>query len=143
MLMILPPSPCSIRTRPTSCAKSHAPVRLTSITFCHPASGTSTAGAPQVVPALLTSTSIRPNSATVRSTTTAICAGSRTSQPIPMARTPYAPASSRAASMHRSSLRAHRTRSAPQSASASAICLPIPAAPPVTIATFPRRSKSS
>ncbi len=67
------PAPCASITRPAACANRNTPVRLTSMTFCQPVSGISSGGAAQVVPALLTRTSIRPNSATARSTTACTC----------------------------------------------------------------------
>ena len=86
--MIFPPSPCRISSRPTACANRNAPVRLTSITFCQPSSGTSSGEAPHDVPELFTRMSTRPSSSTVRVTTAWIDSGSRTSQPSPSARTP-------------------------------------------------------
>ena len=44
-------------------------MRFTSRTFCHPCKGVSSAGADQLVPASLTSTSTRPSSSMVRPTT--------------------------------------------------------------------------
>src|ERR1700736_3604245 len=66
--------------------------------------------------------------------------GSFTSQPSARTSTPSLRNSS-AACRQRSFLRAQRTRSAPISARPSAICLPRPTEPPVTMATRPLRSK--
>jgi hypothetical protein len=47
-------------TRAAACENRNAPVRLMSITFCHLSSGMSSAGAPQLTPALLTRISTPP-----------------------------------------------------------------------------------
>src|SRR5205085_1121576 len=141
MFTIEPPPRSSI-TRAAACEKRKTPVRLTSTTFCQPSSGIPSAGAPQAVPALFTSTSSEPSSPSVRETTVCTSSGSRTSQRSASVRTPSS-ASSRAAASQRSTLRAQRTTFAPTSASASAIRRPIPLPPPVTIAVLPPRSKSS
>src|SRR5256886_3637627 len=141
-MFTIEPPPRSIIIRPAACENRKTPVRLTSRTFCQPSSGVSSAGAPHDVPALLTRTSRRPSSSIVRSQTACTSAGSRTSQRMPRAFTPSSD-SSAAACSQRSTLRAQRTRFAPSSAKASAICRPIPVPPPVTIAVLPERSNRS
>ena len=78
--MILPLPRASIGL-PTAREQRKTPVRLTSITFCQPASGVSSGDAAQVVPALLTRMSIwLRNARAPLATTASIASRSRVSQ---------------------------------------------------------------
>ena len=100
------------------------------------------AGTAVPMPALLTSTSTRPNSA-IAASTSAWQSGCRaTSVATAIARRPAASTSSVVAAI-RSTRRAPRATSAPASASACAKATPRPDEAPVTIATLPSREKLS
>src|SRR5215218_2602309 len=88
------------------------------------------------MPALLTRTSTRPNSAMAASTSAWQEAGSATSVRTAIARRP-APSTTCRVSTSRSSRRAPSATSAPAWASARAKCTPSPDDAPVTTATFP------
>ncbi len=140
-MLRIDPRPAASITRPAAWENRKLPVRLVSSTLVQSGRAISSAGAPQEVPALLTRKSIRPNRSIVAATVASTLSGSFTSQA--SARTSAPPArSSSAACSHRGSLRAHKTRRAPASASPSAICRPSPTEPPVTTATRPVRSNS-
>ena len=113
-----------------------------SITLSQASTGWSSAGAPQVAPALFTRMSILPSLAIVCSTMPRACASSDASAAIHCASMPRAfrcaTASSRSAALRELSMSV-----APASPSASAICKPSPRDPPVTSATWPLRSKRS
>src|ERR1044071_2861098 len=93
------------------------------------------------MPALLMRMSTRPNADIAASTTSCTCAWSDTSQTFPSTRNPRDRNSSSAGVSH-CSRRAHNIKSAPASASASAISNPRPREPPVTMAARPVRWKS-
>ena len=61
MLMMLPPSPCSIRYSPATWQARKTPFRLTSMMWSHSSSSISRNGVSEFVPALLTHTSICPD----------------------------------------------------------------------------------
>ena len=88
------------------------------------------------MPALLTRTSIRPNSATVASISARTAPSRRRGTTPRAARRPSARTSA-ATSSHGSSLRLATTTSAPASAKPSAIARPRPLLPPVTTTTLP------
>ena len=94
------------------------------------------AGTAVPTPALLTSTSTRPNSAIAASTRAWHWAGSETSVATISTRRPVS-RTSWAVSSRRSTRRAPSTTSAPASASACANATPRPLEAPVTMATLP------
>ena len=69
----------SIMCRPTNWLMMNAPVAFTSSTLRHLSRGSVALGAPHVMPALLNSTSIRPNRSSVAATNACACASSDTS----------------------------------------------------------------
>src|SRR5688500_72888 len=141
MLMILPRFALII-SRPNTCEQTNGAATLSSMICSQRSSGSSSAGATQALPALLISTSTRPNFFSVASFTASTCAGSVTSAARPSAFTPSFSSPAAACSQF-SALREHTTMFDPASASAVAICNPRPVAPPVTTLTRPLRSKSS
>src|SRR5919106_2695208 len=124
MWTIRPPSPWDTMRRAAARETTKAPTRFTSRTRRSSSTGSSSAGARKIVPALQTQTSTRP-------------------------RAPAASSSARSASSARS--RSHRTHSpapslrwsvatcAPSSSSRRAIAAPMPRLAPVTTAAFPAR----
>ena len=109
---------------------------LTLIAAAHSAGSTVTdAASGQTTPALLTRTSISPNSSSVARTAWAMSSGSPTSALVtsarpPRSRTPFATSSSSPRERARSATRA------PSAASPSTIARPMPRPAPVTIATL-------
>src|SRR5882762_4189199 len=87
-------------------------------------------------PALLTSTSTRPQRLTAASTTPCICAGAAASAPKPTASAPVSRRRLAAASAPAPS-RSSTARRAPSRANASAVTAPMPRAAPVTMTTRP------
>src|SRR5215210_3819029 len=143
MLTMRPPSPRSIMRLPTVWAMRNVPRTLTCTTWSNFSSGISSGGAPQVVPLLLTRTSIAPKASSVSATTLFTSSGSVTSQASASALPPR-PSISALTSSSASFLRAQRTTLAPASESASAMYWPSPRPPPVTMAVLlSRRNRSS
>src|SRR5687767_9603572 len=100
------------------------------------------AGTAVPTPALFTSTSALPGSATVWATTHSQSSGSETSASIATQRRPWASTRSLVA-WRRSARRAQIATSAPASARPSANATPRPEEAPVTMATLPSRRKRS
>src|SRR3954451_16553804 len=100
------------------------------------------AGTAVPIPALLTSTSTLPSSATVRSTTFVHWSGSDTSHSTATQRRRW-PSTIALVSCRRSTRRAQIATSAPAWANASANDTPRPDDAPVTMATLPSRRKAS
>ena len=114
----------------------NAPVRLTSTTRRHASivrSSIGTGGAP--VPALLKSTSIRPNARFVASKSSPTDCGSVTSVGTAMARSLLV-AARRAVSASASGRRPASATAYPSASKASAVARPMPEPAPVTIAAF-------
>src|SRR5882672_4236496 len=121
---------------------TNAAVRLRFISLSQASSGCSSAGAPQVAPALLTRMSTLPNFFRISSATGAMASR------FPMSHTKEAAAmpcfsNCFVACSSSSFLRAVIASLAPISPSASAICNPSPREPPVTRATRPFRLRRS
>ena len=98
-------------------------------------SGASAAGAIRISPALFTTVSSRPSSATVRCTAADTCSASATSAGTTSA-VPPADSISDLSSCRRSARRASSATAAPWAASALAVAAPIPLLAPVTSATL-------
>ena len=132
MFTIVPPCSWACMTRLAAWATWTAEVRLRVSTFSVKRGEAVAAGAPGEPPALLTTTSICPRSATIDSTRASTEDGSVTSaarKPTPSGSAPGS-----------GSDRPHTTTLAPASRSRSAMALPMPRVPPVTRATRSRRS---
>ena len=131
------PPRCFIMVRVTALQQLNVPFRFTSITSSNEASSIFAMSPSRVMPALFTSTSMRPNVSSVASTRRAASSMRETSAATAMARTPscsvIASASSRAASSERGLAQLTQTLQ-PASASSSAIARPIPRLDPVTMA---------
>src|SRR5882762_3991311 len=140
-MLMMRPYCRSIIVRPTACEQMNAPVRFTSITFCHCVSVIASGRSPHEMPALLTRMSILPKRSTVASATAWTSAALETSQRIASTVKPRPRSDSTAGSSH-SSRRAQSISDAPASASPSANSAPSPREPPVTMATRPERSNS-
>src|SRR5262245_21127595 len=117
-------------------AQYNSPSTLSSTIRCHSVRGAPAAGPSSITPALLTSVSSRPSSATVRSMVSAACCSPVTSA----SSTRAVPPSARmvaARESRRSLRRAATATAAPCPARASAVASPIPLDAPVTRATVP------
>src|SRR3990172_8815993 len=138
MLMMTPP-PCCIICRPAHLQPRKAPVRLMPTTVFQPLAEMSSGLARNEAPALFTMMSSRPHSATARSTMALTWSSWRTSSATAKVRRPR---SRRAlvTGSRCSSLREQMATSAPARANSSAIDLPMPVPPPVTIAVLPSRA---
>src|SRR3954449_247477 len=121
--------------------RKNGALRLRSSTLSQPDSGKSCSGAPQVAPALLTSTctwsSSFPTSVASRRHSSSVARSACTKCTVPSA------ASSFRAASPSSALRALMYTRAPARSSPRAIIRPIPRVPPVTTATLPVRSNRS
>ncbi|OPY92159.1 MAG: hypothetical protein A4E73_01406 [Syntrophaceae bacterium PtaU1.Bin231] len=135
--MIMLPPPWFFMTAATFCERIQTPRTLTLNIWSHRSIGNSSVGAPQLAPALLTRMSIRENSASTVRIMASISSGFPMSHATGRTRTPKFRRISSAAASRFFILRDARTRSAPASASPSAMNFPIPRPPPVTSATFP------
>src|SRR5437868_4078160 len=142
MLMILPERRGIMHRLPTSWLRKKTASMLRLITLRQASCGYSSAGAPQVVPALLTRMSMLPKRFTTSSTTRGTVSG--------LARSPAMVSVSilrwprcAAASSNSPCLRAVMAILAPISPRASRIRRPSPREPPVTSATLPDRSNRS
>src|SRR5215469_16295168 len=135
-LLTMAPLPWRSICRSSCFMQLHTPRRLIPITRSQSSRVLSAMGAMwAMTPALLNAASIRPNSATVRSTIAATCASSLTSQGMPIALWP--PETSFCASAFTTSSRkSANTTAAPASANACAVASPMPDAAPVTSATL-------
>src|SRR5437868_1939407 len=102
------------------------------------ANGKSTIGLTIWIPALLTSTSMRPNFAIVSATPFSTSGSSATFMPTAKASAPFA-LISRAVASAASRLRSAMTGVPPSAAKRRAISLPMPLAAPVMISTFPSK----
>ena len=131
--LMLTITPVLIRaiSRATACPIRNAPLRLTRNTASKSSSLTSRKSAARKMPALLTSTSIRPCNCRVCCTAASTCALLPTSQCTYEAPRPVASAAPRV-----SSTSAITTR-APSRAKRQAQAAPMPCAPPVTMTTLP------
>src|SRR5438445_9923624 len=136
------PARRSTMPRATAWAVKKMPLRLVSSTASQSASVTSRAGLRMFVPALLTSTSIRPNASTASPTNRATSAGRVTSPSRARTRPPCARSLS-AARSPASGWRLTMTRSAPKRARPSAMARPRPREAPVTSTTLPLTSSPS
>src|SRR4051794_7504330 len=141
MLMTRPQRAGIIDLRPMCCVSTNTPVRLRFTSLSQASSGCSSAGAPQVAPALFTRMSMRLSLASTASAIGAIASRlprSHTQASQSMLRV------RRCATASSSSffLRALMAMVAPISPSASASCSPSPREPPVTSARRPFRSSS-
>jgi hypothetical protein len=134
--MIRPPlGLCSRIIRKAPRATRKAPSRFTASTRRHSAKATSPASvAPRLAPALLNTTSSRPNRAPTSAYIASTAASSVTSQGSTSARSP-APASPATASSF-AELRATSATRAPAARKASAVARPIPWLAPVTTTTL-------
>src|SRR5690348_4391668 len=132
--LIIPRAACLVTRK--------APFRLVFRTVSQSSSPIRNNKLSRVVPALLTTTSMRPKSFSTAATVVSTCCASLTSQPYPRPPPPPSPplpsdaAASRALA---TSLPSTATRE-PTRASPWAMACPIPRLPPVTTATFPVRS---
>src|SRR5690606_29619418 len=143
MLMIRPPLPLAIISFPAAWDMRKVPFTLTSITRSNLSRGISSGGAPQVAPLLLMTMSTPPKFSLAAATTRTTSSGRVTSQGRARASPPFCSIDS-FTSRQASTLREQITTRAPASAKASAMCLPRPRPPPVTMAVFPsRRNRSS
>src|ERR1043166_6078381 len=142
MLMTRPHFAGIIERFPMNCVSTNTPVRLTFTSLSQPSSGCSSAGAPQVAPALFTRMSIFPRSPRICSAAGPIASRRPISQTKEAALTPAFFRWETACSSS-SFLRAVMALLAPISPSASAICSPRPREPPVTSALRPFRLRRS
>ena len=137
LLIIRPPiGVCVFIRRMASCVHRNDAVKFVSTTVCHCSnvkSSIGTGGAP--VPALLNSTSRRPNASLVLANIAAMALGSDTSATTANPRSPSAPASA-IDSASASSRRPTSTTEYPTFKSATAEARPIPELAPVTNATL-------
>src|SRR5262245_61552286 len=118
----------------TSCESTNRPVRLTFTSLSQASSGCSSAGEPQVAPALFTRMSTRPHC----STRGGMASRLPMSQTNALAETPRCFLASSSSSFFLAVIATF----APISINASAICSPRPRDPPVTSALRPDKSKS-
>src|SRR5512144_1064733 len=135
MLMMTPPEGWSIICLPAHLQPKKVPLRLMPTTVFQPLAEMSSTLARNDAPALLTMTSRRPISFTVRSTSALTWSSCRTSRAMQNERRPNFWISAVTGSRF-SSLRLAITTSAPARANSSAIAFPMPTPPPVTIATL-------
>src|SRR3990172_451828 len=140
-LTIAPP-PWRIMLRPTAWEQRNTPVRLTSRTDRQSSNPSSSAGAGRLIPALLTRRSTRRNVSSATSVMADTARGAATSVSTAIARHPSA-SSSRTVSSAEGKFVSAATTDAPQRQRARQTLRPIPAPPPVTMATEPERLKRS
>lgn len=141
MLMILPP-PCSRMMGATSWPVRSGPSTLTANTLRQNSRVMSAAPIRAgLMPALFTSTSIRPSRACTSATKVPTASQSPTWHAMPKAVEPVACSTSAATWSQVSCLRLETTTVAPAAARPSTIARPIPLVEPVTMATRPVRSK--
>src|SRR5215468_9527216 len=130
----------SIICFPTAWQKRNTPCRLMLTTAFQPLRLMFSTGARKLAPWLLTSTSILPNSSSVRCTTCCTWSESRTSTVRARARLP-SPRIASAVGSKCSKRRLQSMTSAPARAHSMAILLPMPIPPPVTIIVLPSSEK--
>src|ERR1700730_18808319 len=135
ILMIAPPPGWSSICLPAHLQPKNVPLRLMPTTVFQPLAEMSSTLARKDAPALLTMTSRRPISFTVRSTSALTWSSWRTSTATQNERRPSLAISAVTGSRF-SSLRLAITTSAPARANSSAMDLPMPTPPPVTMATL-------
>src|SRR5271157_1341686 len=135
---MVPPRPWRIICRKQARLVRKAPSRCTARTFRQSASDRSTSGAMCWMPALLTRMSTPPSRAATSSTPASTCASSATFIATAVAMPPPS-VISLTTSWAPPRLRSATATLAPSRAKRSAICLPIPLADPVTMASFPSR----
>src|SRR5216683_689317 len=135
MLMMAPPEGWSIICLPAHLQPKKVPLRLMPTTVFQPLAEMSSTLARKDAPALLIMTSRRPISFTVRPTRSFTCSSWRTSRATQKERRPSFWISAVTGSRF-SSLRLAITTSAPARANSSAMDLPMPTPPPVTMATL-------
>src|SRR5216683_27314 len=135
MLMMAPPEGWSIICLPAHLQPKKVPLRLMPTTVFQPLAEMSSTLARKDAPALLIMTSRRPISFTVRSTSALTWSSCRTSTATQNERRPSLAISAVTGSRF-SSLRLAITTSAPARANSSAMDLPMPTPPPVTMATL-------
>src|SRR5581483_7358462 len=133
-MLTMEPLPAASIAAPSARESRNGPVRFTSSTRRHCSAVVSSAGRSSEIPALLTSTSTRPYSASTRFVSSAAYCSEATS---PVSANAAAPCSRTAARVSAGSRRSASTVAYPRSASASATRRPIPCAEPVTTATAP------
>src|SRR5690348_206081 len=133
------PSAASSRWGTAALVMYISPSRLTSTICCHSSTGASSIGPRSITPALLTRTSRRPSSSTVRATADSAASRSLTSSSTGSAVPPVSAISAPSASSL-SVRRAAIATVAPRTASIRAAASPIPLEAPVTRATAPFRS---
>ena len=136
--MMLPPR-CRAITGTTSCIKLKADFMLTSMTVSHCCSLIRITRPSRVIPALLTSTSIRPKSFTISATTACVSAKLAALAAYPFTRWPYAAISAIVPFASSLISRSVNAMSAPSDANCRATALPMPRAAPVISATFPSK----
>src|SRR6266566_2523783 len=137
MLTMLPP-PLSSMPGATSWHSANVAVRFTATVDANSSTSCSTAGTTPLTPALLTSTSTRPNVSAAVATSRRRSASTVTSQA-----TATLPGHCWATACSRDSRRPARTTVAPAAVSTSAKRAPRPLDAPVTTATAPSRPKSA
>src|SRR5882762_3152918 len=136
MLTITPPVFCCIICLPAHLQPRNTPFRLMPSTVFQPLIEMSSGLARKDAPALFTMMSRRPQSFTACSTTAFTCSSWRTSTAIANERRPRS-RTALVTGSRCSSLREQRATSAPALANSTAMDLPMPVPPPVTIAVFP------
>ena len=129
-----PPLPRATRWRPTAWLNRNAPVRWLSRALRHCAALSSREGALMLLPAQYTSRSMRSRAST------AACTAAPSATSTAIAAWPPAPGSAAASARACSRFMSATTTAAPRSASARHTALPMPPAPPGTIATRPANS---
>ena len=140
MCTMLPPPPSRI-TGATCWLIRSGPSRFTEKTFCQYSSVISlTVTGAGLMPALLTSTSMRPKRSTTFSTKPGMASQSPTWQARPSTSPPVAERISSATRSQSSCLRELTTTEAPAADSPSTMARPMPLVEPVTMATLPVRS---
>src|SRR5471030_346126 len=142
MLMMRPYWRGIIERLPTACDTRKMLRIFRFITLSHASTGWSSAGAPQLAPALLTRMSMWPSRASAASTSAVTCSSRDRSAATAWAVTPCSARKPRASSRS-ACLREEITTWAPCSPSARAICKPRPREPPVTSAVLPASENNS
>src|SRR6476659_5115412 len=136
MCTIAPPPAFAI-TRPTASDIRNGPVRLTPITACQRSCSKSRNAWSWSIPALLTSTSMRPSQRSAAASTAArTCSGSLTSAVCAHALPPLSSIDAETASTS-DAVRAMSITSAPSAANRRATASPMPRPPPVTMTCRP------
>src|SRR5919198_1861526 len=138
-MLTITPRPAASIGRAAAWAHRNGAVRSRSMMRCQSSTASVAESATWPAPALLTSTSSRPNRASARSTSARGAAGSVSSTPTPDARAP----NSAAVASARSCEREVTTTLIPRASSSAATARPMPEEDPVTIATRPLMAASA